>query len=163
MSRILFVILLLILPLKVFPQPGKLLILDKAGSKKRITYTIGDDIVLKNTKDRFEIKELIVDIRDSVIVFNDYFVHVNDIEYVKTFHTEGFLSPSNGPKLIIAGVLLFGIDQLNNSVIQGNEARLHKGVTITSASLVVFGAFWTSLRVRKFRPGRNKRIRTFVI
>ena len=163
MSRFILLIFILALGLKVYSQPSKLLILDKPGTKKRITYSIGDEIILKVSKDRFEINDRIMDIQDSIVLFSDYFIHVNDIEYVKTIHTEGFLSPSNGPKLIIAGALLFAIDQLNNSIIQGKEARIDKGVTIVSASLVTFGAFWTSLRVRKFKPGRNKRIRTFVL
>ena len=163
MSRALFLIFFFGIILQVQCQNSKLLILDKVGSKKRITYTIGDEIILKTKKDQFEITETIVDIEDSVIVFFDYFIHVKDVEYVKTIHTNGFLSPSNGPKLIVAGIFLFTIDQLNHSLRQGNDFRFDPGITIASATLIGFGIFWTSLKVRKFKPGENRRIRTFVM
>ena len=98
---------------------------------------------------------------DSTFVVDGIYVRLGDIKYVKTVHTEGFLSPSTGPKLIIAGIALFLFDQLNHTVIQGNDFRVPQGIAITSGALIVTGAVWTSLKYHKFRPGENRRIRIF--
>ena len=86
-----------------------------------------------------------------------------EIDYVKLEHTAGLLSPSNGPKLIFAGVVLFAIDQINNSVVQGNDFRLDEDIITTSLILVVGGAIWTSFKYSKFRNRGNRRIRIVVL
>ncbi|MBR9999347.1 MAG: hypothetical protein KFF73_10265 [Cyclobacteriaceae bacterium] len=142
-------------------QDGDRLILEKMGRKYRIVYQTGDEIILKLRGDQKEFHGTITEFYNSTIVIEGIYVNLKDIHYVKTVHTEGFLSPGNGPKLIIAGVGLFLIDQLNHSVIQGNDFRIPEGVAIISGSLIVAGAFWTSLKYRKFKPGKNRRIRIF--
>jgi hypothetical protein len=44
-----------------------------------------------------------------------------------------------GGAMVVGGVGLFGIDQLNHSAIQGNEADLDRGVTTASIALVGLG------------------------
>lgn len=146
----------------LFGQETKLLILEKTGSTQRITYTVGDEIILRLKGERFDIREKIRDIGDSLIFLGDFFVPVRNIEYVKTVHTRGFLSPSNGPKLIIAGLALFTFDLLNQTLIQNNSYEFNKGINIASASLIAAGGILISFKYRKFKPGRKKRIRTFV-
>lgn len=147
----------------LFGQTSKLLILDKIGSRHRITYQIGDPIVLRLKGEDFDIREEISDISDSTITFSTFSVPVNSIYYVKTKHSRGFLSPSNGPKLIIAGVALFAIDILNQTVVQNNSYEFSEGIAIASASLVGLGGLLISFKYRKFKPGKRKRIRTLVI
>jgi len=144
-------------------QASKLLILDKVGSKHRITYQIGDPIILRLKGEGFDIRDEITDISDSTIFLSSFSVHVNSIFYVKTKHTRGFLSPSNGPKLIIAGVTLFAIDILNQTVVQNNSYEFSNGVAIASVSLVGLGGLLVSFKYRKFKAGKRKRIRTFVM
>jgi hypothetical protein len=146
----------------LFGQGSKLLILDKIGSKHRITYQVGDPIILRLKGEDYEIRDVISDISDSIISLASFTVHVNSIYYVKTKHTKGFLSPSNGPKLIIAGVTLFAIDILNQTVVQDGSYEFSTGVTIASASLVGLGGLLMTFKYRKFKPGKRKRIRTFV-
>ena len=110
----------------------------------------------------FEIRDEITDIADNVLFLSDFFIPVNSILYVKTVHTKGFLSPSNGPKLMIAGAALFVIDVINQTLVQGVTYDLKKGVAITGASLIGAGGLLISFKYRKFKPGKNKRIRTFV-
>ena len=135
------------------------LILEKLGRKHRIIYQLGDEIILKQKNDPNEFRGIITEFYHSTLVVENIYVPLDAIQYVKTVHTSGFLSPSNGPKLIIAGVALFLIDQLNHTVIQGNDFRVPKGIAIASGTLVAVGVFWTSLKYRKFKPGKNKRIR----
>jgi len=161
-SCITFLILVL-LSLPLHAQYSKILILEKLGTKKRITYTLGDQIILKLKNSNFEIREDILDIGDSVILLSNGPIFIHDIKYVKTLHTNGFLSPGNGPKLMIAGVALFLFDIINQTLIQGEDFSISTGVTIVSASLVGAGAILMSFKYRKFKPGKNKRIRTFVL
>ena len=44
-----------------------------------------------------------------------------------------------GGAMVLGGVALFGIDQLNNSAIQGNESSFDQGVTKASIALVAVG------------------------
>jgi len=161
--KIIYFLLYFTLHLTVYSQVTDQLILEKLGRKKRITYQIGDGIILKLINDQYEFSGIITDIFGNTIVIEDIYVNIQEIKYIKTVHTKGFLSPSNGPKIIIAGVGLFLIDQLNNSVIRGNDFRISEDIAITSAAMVGFGIFWTSLKYRKFKPGRNRRIRIFEI
>lgn len=147
----------------LYGQGSKLLILDKIGSKHRITYQVGDPIILRLKGEDYEIRDVISDISDSTISLTSFSVHVNSIYYIKTKHTKGFLSPSNGPKLIIAGVTLFAIDILNQTVVQDGSYEFSTGITIASASLVGLGGLLMTFKYRKFKPGKRKRIRTFVM
>ena len=159
----LFIFLLLLFPQFLSAQASKLLILEKVGSKHRITYGIGDRIIIKLQGEDYEIREEIVDISDSLLHFHDYFIPIKNIHYVKTVHTKGFLSPSNGPKIMIAGALLFLADIVNQTLVQDNTYELNTGVTIASASLIGFGGLLMTFKYRKFKPGKNKRIRTLVM
>ena len=144
-------------------QEYKALILEKVGSKHRITYHIGDPIILKLKGEDFEIRDEIKDISDSVLFLQDFFIPIQRIDYVKTKHTRGFLSPSNGPKIMIAGVALFAFDFLNQTLIQDKTYHINKGVAIVSASMVGFGGLLVSFKYRKFRASKNRRIRTLVM
>ena len=148
--------------LRVYGQNTRLLILERTGSRNRITYTIGDVIILKLKGEDFEIRDEITNIDDSILFLSEFFIPVSSIKYIKTVHKRGFLSPSNGPKLMIAGGALILIDIFNQTVIQGDPYQYNKGVTITSASLIAAGGILMSLKYRKFKPGKNRRIRTFV-
>jgi hypothetical protein len=155
--------LILSIPQSLSGQGTKMLILEKVGSKHRITYGIGDKIILRLQGEDYDIREEIADISDSLLYFRDFSIPVKNIYYVKTVHTRGFLSPSNGPKIMIAGAMLFLADIVNQTLIQDNSYELNKGVTIASVSLIGFGGLLMTFKYRKFKPGKNKRIRTFVM
>lgn len=139
------------------------LVLERLGRKKRIIYQLGDEIILKLKNGTHEFKGTITEFFDSTLVIENIYVPLKEIQYIKTVHTHGFFSPSNGPKLIVAGVALLLIDQLNHTVIQGNDFRIPKEIAIASGTLVAVGIFWTTLKYRKFKPGKNRRIRIVLI
>jgi len=141
----------------------KYLVLEKLGRKKRIVLYPGDEITYKIKNSDLEISDAITDFHDSLVLLTNSYVKPKEIDYVRIEHAEGFLSPSNGPKLIIAGVSLFFIDQLNYSIIQGNDFRLDKDILKTSLILVMGGAIWKSFRYTKFRNRGNRRIRIVVL
>jgi hypothetical protein len=157
------VFLILMCPQFLVGQPSKLLILEKVGSKHRITYEIGDQIILKLHGEDYEIRDEITDISDSLLHFRHFSIPVKSIQYVKTVHTRGFLSPSNGPKIMIAGGLLFLADVVNQTLVMDNAYELNTGVTVAAVSLIGFGGLLMTFKYRKFKPGKNKRIRTLVI
>ena len=162
-SRGIFVLVIVLIPFNaLFGQASKLLILEKIGSKNRITYQIGDPITLRLIGEDFEIRDEITDITDSSILLSSFPVHINSIYYVKTRQMKGFLSAS-GPTLIIAGLTLFAIDILNQTVVQDGSYEFTSGVAIASASLVVAGGILMMFKYRKFKPGKRRRIRTLVI
>ncbi len=146
----------------VYGQGGGRLILEKLGRKKRIVYQVEDRIILRLKGDKEEFSGLITGLYTNGLVVEDIYVLLKDIDYIKTVHTAGFLSPSNGPKMIIAGIGLLLVDQLNHSVMQGQAFRVPGDIAVASGIMVGSGIFWTSLKFRKFRPGRNRRIRIFV-
>ena len=140
-----------------------MLILEKVGSKHRITYGIGDRIILRLKGEDYDIREEITDISDSLLIFRDFSIPINSIHYIKTVHTKGFLSPSNGPKIMIAGGMLFLADIVNQTLVQDNSYEFSNGVAIASVSMIGFGGLLMSFKYRKFKPGKNKRIRTFIL
>jgi hypothetical protein len=156
--------LIFLISYSISGQEMKILILEKMGSKHRITYGIGDKIILKLHGEDYELREEITDMTDSTLSFRDFSIPTKNIHYVKTVHTRGFLSPSNGPKIMIAGAVLFLADIVNQTLIQGNDSfELNKGVTIASASMIAFGGLLMTFKYRKFKPGKNKRIRTSIM
>jgi hypothetical protein len=136
--------------------------LDRPGSRRDITYFKGEEIVFRMSWENFNRHDKITGFSDSSILFNSYDVSVSDIAFVRTEHFNGLLSPSNGPKLILAGLALPVIDFLNNSALEGNNFQADEGLLIVSGSLIATGLFWTSLRYHKFRPGKIRKIRIVV-
>ena len=147
---------------EVYSQ-DKYLVLEKLGRKKRVVFYPGDEISYKMKNSDLQITNVIVDFHDSLILFSNSYIKPKEIDYVRLEHTEGFLSPSNAPKLIVAGITLFIIDQLNNSVLQGNEFRLDEDITKVSLIMVVSGTIWKSLRYSRFRNKKNRRIRIVIL
>lgn len=161
-SRGIFILVIVLIPFKaLMGQGSKLLILEKIGSKHRITYQIGDPIILRLIGEGFEIREKITDITDSTIVLSSFPVHIKSIYYIKR-KSGGFLAAS-GPTLIIAGLTLFAIDILNQTVVQDGTYEFTSGVAIASVSLVGVGGLLMTFKYRKFKPGKRRRIRTLVI
>ena len=163
LPRGIIVVIFFLIPFNaLFGQVSKLLILEKTGSKHRITYQVGDPIILRLIGEDFEIRDKITDITDSTIVLSTFPVHLNSINYIKIRQKSGFLAAS-GPTLIIAGLTLFAIDILNQTVVQDGSYEFTSGVAIASASLVGVGGILLIFKYRKFKPGKRKRIRTFVM
>jgi hypothetical protein len=134
------------------------LLLDKPGKKKDIAFYPSAKITFRMKWEKFDRHDKIVALTDTTVVFDSYEVEVKDIAYVRTVRSNGFFSPSNGPKLVIAGLMLPLIDYLNYTIIQGNPYVINKGVMIVSGSLITAGLVLISLRHNKFHPGGNRKI-----
>lgn len=97
----------------------------------------GDEIVyaLKGSKDIY--RTYVNNLSDSSVTTGSVEVPFQKIDrlyfYQKQFYND------LGEKLAAAGILLFAADQINNSVVQGNDFSLNRGVTVTSIALVGAG------------------------
>ena len=158
MTRNLSLVLLLILISPVLRAQRPYLQLNHKGFKRDIEYFAGDNIVFRMKDEKFNRHDKIKGFTDSSIVFESYQVLLRDLKYVRYEVTHGFLSPSNGPKLIIAGFLLTAADYINYSLIRGNTYKPDKELYIVAGSMIVAGGVLMTMRYRNFRPGVNRKI-----
>jgi hypothetical protein len=117
----------------------------------------GDEIVFslkENKKD--VIKSYVNNVLDTAFEAHDVIIPYHKIARIyinkKTFWRD------TGPKLIVAGVGYFLIDQLNTAVIQDEEASLNKNVTITSSVLVGAGAAMMLIQKKYQKIGGRYRL-----
>lgn len=157
-TRNLCLIFILMLVPPVVHAQQRYLQLNRSGHNRGIDYFAGDNIVFRMKEERFNRHDKITGFTDSSIVFESYQVLIRDLNYIRYEVTGGFLSPSNGPKLIIAGLLLTGADYLNYTLIHGNAYKPDKELFIVAGAMVVAGGVLMSLRYRKFRPSGNHKI-----
>ena len=155
-NRIFFFIIMF-LPAAVRAQQPYLQ-LDRKGFGRDVNYYAGDNIVFRMKDENFNRHDKIEGFTDSSIVFETYRVLIRDLKYVRYEVTGGLLSPSNGPKLILAGLVLMGADYLNYTLIHGNTYKPDKELFIVSGIMVVAGSVLMSLRFHKFRPSANRKI-----
>jgi hypothetical protein len=157
-TRMILLLISLIFPGILLTAQERYLVLDRPGKKKDISYFPSDKIIFRMKWEKFNRHDKIVDFTDSTIIFDSYEVVVKDIDFVRTTRSNGFFSPSNGPKLIIAGLALPLVDYINYKVVEGNDYVPNQAVMIVSGCLISVGAIWTSLRFNKFRTEGNRKI-----
>ncbi len=110
--------------------------------------------------EKFNRTDKITGFTDTTIVFDSYSILLKKIRFIRLERTNGFLGYANGPRLIMAGLLLAFVDFANYTLIRGQAYHPNKGILIVSGSLVTAGLILTSTRYHKFRPGR---LRTFLV
>ena len=159
MTKLLSVILLLFL---IAPCSAQSLIIKRGKKDFTPTYNIGDKITFKRNGEKGYLTDQITGFYEDGFQFRGIKINLDEVERVKVVFSHGFFSPSNGKKVIIAGLGLFLIDQVNHTVVQGNEARISQNVTITAAALVAFGTFWMSLRHRNIKMGGKNRMHIII-
>lgn len=134
MKRLLALLVLFILPAAAIAQ--KQLVLLK-GEKVLLRLYPGDEIRLKVKGRETPIKSYVNNLFDDRLITHRDTIPFSQIERIY-FHRK-MRANYYGIVMVTTGVLLFGGDQLNQSVVQNNEASLDAGVTITSAVLVGLG------------------------
>jgi len=97
----------------------------------------GDDIYLKLKGSPDRIHSYLNNILEDALVLQKDTIPFHTIE--RTYLYESATRNSNGAKLVVAGVLLFGIDFANQEWIQKKEYDASSGVTIASGVLVAAG------------------------
>jgi hypothetical protein len=140
------------------PSVSQPLILKRGKKAYSPEFNVGEEIRIKLVNERKHRKMKITGFYSDAIDFYGTKIKLTDIESVQVEFTHGFFSPSNGKKLVIAGLAYFMVDQFNNSIVQGNEARISEQVVITSTALVAFGSLWMMLRNKTIKLGRKNRL-----
>jgi len=149
---------LLLLLLSSISSECQQLILKRGKKSYTPEFHVGDEIRLKLQGDRqYRIMEITGFYSDAIDFYGTK-VMLKDIQSVQVEFSHGLFSPSNGKKLVIAGLAYFFIDQFNNSIVQGNEARISEPVAITSAALIGFGSLWMMLRHKSIKLGGKNRL-----
>lgn len=97
----------------------------------------GDEIRLKVKGRETPIKSYVNNLFDNAIMLHRDTIPFSEIERIY-FH-QSVRANVYGTVMVVGGVLLFGIDQLNQSVVQDKEASLDPGVVAVSAVLVGAG------------------------
>jgi hypothetical protein len=97
----------------------------------------GDEIRLKVKGRDTPIKSYVNNLFDGTIMLHRDTIPFDQIERI--YFKRPLRINIIGGTMVLAGTLLFGIDQLNHSAIQDNEATLDRGVTTGSIALVVLG------------------------
>ena len=159
MKRILLIGIFFLIAEEVIAQ--KYLVLEKLGTRKRIEYFIGSEINYRLNGENFFRTGTIVDLEDSVIVFDYAFFSIGNINAVNIKDSRsGRISARGYPvTLMVAGVVLFLGDLFNETVVSGNEASLNNGVTIASGALVGTGFLLMFVKSDIKKLTRNWRLR----
>ena len=118
----------------------------------------GDEFVYTLKSSPREVRRSYVNnISDTAVWAHDEVVSFHKIERV--YFQQRTLWTDAGPKLIVAGVVLFLADQLNTVVVQNEDASIDKGVLITSAALAGAGVVMTVTKKKYQTIGGKYRFR----
>lgn len=133
----------------------QVLVLEKIGRGKYVTYKEGDVIQLRTITGDFRIREKIFRITDSsVVVGGNYPILYTDIAYIeRSFRSR----KRNGTNMMIAGGVLVLITSVNN--ILHNNVVVDPLFLSIGAGLVVTGGVWYSLWKRKFPVGSKWKLK----
>jgi len=131
------------------------LVLEKMGTKKRYEFHPGEQMELMLNDDDFFTRINIVGLEDSLIITD--FESIT-LERIKAVHLTGrprYLK-NWGPPLVVAGVILFAIDIINQTTGDNSGAYSPSaGITAASVSLITVGTIFTfsgrsKIKVRKW-------------
>jgi len=115
------------------------LVLEKMGTKKRFEFHPGQTVTVRLYGDKFYTPLVINGFGDKSIIAADKTYPLQDIYMVKIPDRSPVIRGS-GFTLMVAGVLLFAIDALNQTVVQGSYYKFSPGVAIASGALIGGGA-----------------------
>ncbi len=156
--RACFFILILFQTFQSLSAQERYLLLNKPGVKHDITYHKGDPIQFCMKKEHFVRHDEITGFTDTTIVFDSYSINPKDLKFIRMERKGGIISSSSGIRLILAGLILFGADYLNYTLIRGHAYRPDKSLDIISGSLIFTGLLLAPTKYHKFRPSWKHRI-----
>ena len=152
MHNRLLILLLLVSSLSASAQT--FLVLEKMGTKKRFEFHPGQTVTVRLYGDKFYTPLVIKGFGDKSIVTESKSYPLQDIYMVKIPDRSPAIRGS-GFTLMVAGVLLFAIDGLNQTVVQGSYYKFSPGVAMASGALIGAGAimyfgFRTKVKLNKW-------------
>ena len=156
------VIIALILGLSLSASGQTFLVIEKMGTKKRYEYQQGEQIEVLLNSDDFFTRLSIIGLSDSSIITETEAYSFSSIKAVKLRGEKTFIKIA-GPSLMLAGVLLFVFDAVNQTAVSGGSYEFSSGVAVASASLVGAGAIFTFAGRSKIKIKKWWRLRTVEI
>ena len=155
-------VLVLITGLSFSASGQTFLVLEKMGTKKRYEFQQGTQIEVLLNNDDFYTRLTILNLGDSAIFSESDTVIFSSIKAVKLRGENTWLKIA-GPSLMLAGVLLFAIDAINQTAVSGGSYEVSTGVAVASTTLVVSGAIFTFAGRSKVKLKKWWRLRTVEI
>jgi hypothetical protein len=134
LRQIILIVFVLLVPGVAVAQVQ--LILLKRG-KVVLRLDPGDTFIYRQKGSMDIHKSYVNNLSDTTITTRNDEVSFRSIDRI--YFSEKKFYQDAGQKITAAGILLFAGDQINNSVVQGNDLSLDRGVCITSISLVAIG------------------------
>jgi hypothetical protein len=115
----------------------QLVLLKRQKVLLRLEY--GDDLSFKMKGSDDIVRSYVNNIYDTAVVAHKTVVPFHKIERLYFNNYSQNLLQKIGGGLVVGGIGYFAIDQLNEIVIQGEDASLNRKVTITSIAMVATG------------------------
>lgn len=123
----------------------------------KVRYQAGDELVYKRKSLKNPIRSYIISINDSTVITDMDTIATHQVERVY-FRQGNFLNVVGG-FLVTGGVLIFLVDQVNELIVQGNEASINENVAAISLVSVGIGLPMMLVRKNSHRVGFKKRLR----
>ncbi|MDN5203001.1 hypothetical protein QQ008_16545 [Fulvivirgaceae bacterium BMA10] len=140
-------------------QAQKFLLLSQRGAKKRVKINQGDVLRFKFKGDDRFYQDKIVNLAEGLIFLETTIINVKDVGVIdiRDHKDRSFNLPQYAAALPVAGVGYFLIDQVNNSIVDGNKLRIDEKVARTSGILIGLGFLikWTERKYFKVND-RNR-------
>ena len=117
----------------------------------------GDEFVYKPKNSRAVIKSYVNNLSDTSVVIHKDTIAFYKIERI--YFQRSTLGNKLGAGLVVAGGMLFLIDQLNFTVLQGNDPSIDRGVALTSLAGAAIGLPFLLLKRKYWKVNRKHRLR----
>jgi hypothetical protein len=145
LTRAFFIGFLLVISSGLFSQ--EILVVENKRSLKNFKYYTGDELIFKGTFDEKKVHDLIMDFKDSSIIFESS----GEVRFseITAIYRVNYVVKIMQPFTLLGGVAYFGVDAFNRAI--NNDAPVILGETVAiSAGLVAFSFAMTPFRLVKY-------------
>ena len=131
------------------------LLLRKVGKPYQIVFYEGEEMRFRVKGEKNFINDHILGLAGDRIRFHYYNIKLDEIDAidVRDRNFTVFSFRSSPGKLIVAGIGLIAIDQVNQVFIRDEPAGVSTGTAIVAGSLIASGFILRAIQKKYFRPG----------
>jgi hypothetical protein len=148
-----FAIIIFVIAIPGFSQQQLIL---RKGEKVVWRLKEGGDFTFTLKKSKEHVQGFAIAINDTAVVMEGRIILLRTIDRIY-FKRHSFINKA-GSTLVFAGILLFGIDLLNRTVVQGGDGGVDRGIAITSIALVGAGLPMALIKKKSERIGFRYRL-----
>jgi hypothetical protein len=154
MKNISLLFVMLFLAVQVVAQKQLVLLKDE---RVLLRLNPGDEFVFKARNSKSITRSYVNNLSDTAIVIHRDTIPFHRLDRIYFRRTS--LGNKLGAAIVVAGGALFLIDQLNFTVLQGNDPALDRGVSASSISGVIIGLPFMLMKKKYQRINRHVRVR----